>query len=285
LKESTLYVNLEPCAHKGKTPPCSNLIVTERIPRVVIGTPDPNMMVEGKGIQMMKDAGIDVTTNVLADECRELNRRFFTYHEKKRPYILLKWAQTSDGFMDTLREPGEPVGPNWISNPLSRTLVHRWRAEEQGIMAGTNTVLTDNPELTVRYYNGNSPLRIIPDRNLRIPSTYNIFNKTSKTLVFNGSKSGRSGNIEYIQIDFNENALQQIMGTLYKKQILSVMVEGGKKMIESLLHENLWDEARILIGKKEFEQGLKAPLIDREPIKTEQLLDDTIIIYRNNPIS
>jgi diaminohydroxyphosphoribosylaminopyrimidine deaminase/5-amino-6-(5-phosphoribosylamino)uracil reductase len=280
LEKSTMYVNLEPCAHMGKTPPCTDLIIEKNIPRVVVGTSDPNSIVAGKGIQKLKQAGVDVIANVLTEECRELNKRFFTYHEKKRPYIILKWAQTSDGFMDLVRKPSEPVGVNWISNSLSRKLVHKWRAEEQAILTGTNTILYDDPELTVRLWEGNSPLRIIIDRNLRIPKSANVFDNSVATIVFNEKTGKVNGKTEFFKLK-PDNSIEQILEILYTREILSVLVEGGKQIFEYLIRNKLWDEARIFIGEKNFKKGLKAPAIDTAIRDTEKILSDKLIIYRN----
>ena len=180
LEESTLYVNLEPCVHTGKTPPCTDLILAKKIPSVVIGTPDPNPLVQGKGIEKLIKSGIQVTTGIIEDACRDLNKRFFTFHKLKRPYIILKWAQTKDGFIDIKRKAGESIGVNWITSPLSRDLVHKWRSEEQGIMAGTHTVIMDNPHLNVRHWNGKNPVRIVLDRSLKIPKHFHVLdNKQS----------------------------------------------------------------------------------------------------------
>jgi len=278
--QCTLYVNLEPCTHIGKTPPCTDLIISKGIRRVVIGTSDPNPLVGGKGIERLKNNGIEVIVNILNKECCELNRRFITYFEKKRPYIILKWAQTKDKFIDLNRKPGEPVGVNWISNPLSRTIVHLWRSEEQAIMVGTNTVIFDNPQLNVRHWQGRNPIRIILDRTLRIPITSNVLDNSSSTLIFNEKKNERKENTEYCKIEFGKEMFNQIFNELYNRQIQSVLVEGGKKLLESLIVQNLWDEARVLVGDKYFEKGYPAPNF---PVKEEEVLEilnDRLFYYR-----
>lgn len=280
LRKSTLYVNLEPCSHMGKTPPCSDLIIGKKIPRVVIGTIDPNSLVSGKGISKLANSQVTVKSGIHEKECRELNKRFFTFHEKNRPYVILKWAQTTDGYIDKIRKSGEDIGVNWISNPISRTLVHKWRAEEQAIMAGTNTIITDNPKLNVRYWKGSSPIRIILDQNLRIPQSANIYDKSSYTLIFNSRKSERIDNIEFIRIDFKKDVLPEILSQLYTRDIISVLVEGGKELLESLIKENLWDEARVFIGDKNFTSGLEAPQINK-PYRTDYLIKDEIRYYTN----
>jgi diaminohydroxyphosphoribosylaminopyrimidine deaminase/5-amino-6-(5-phosphoribosylamino)uracil reductase len=281
LKKSTLYVNLEPCSHVGKTPPCSNFIIENNIPRVVIGSIDPNSVVSGKGIEKLRNSGIDVTVGILENECKSLNRRFFTFHTLHRPYIILKWAQTKDGFMDKIREPNEPIGVNWISNRLSRILVHKWRAQEQGILVGTKTVLQDNPKLNVRYWEGPSPIRIILDRNLRIHKDASVLDNTSSTLVLNVMKNEKLKNTEYCKIGFNANNLNAVLGELYKRQILSVIVEGGKETLESFLEQDLWDEARVFIGDKYFGKGISAPVINQKPEKYK-ILNDGLYFYKNN---
>lgn len=280
LKKSTLYVNLEPCAHQGKTPPCSDLIIESGIPRVVIGTSDSNSLVAGKGIEKLRKAGIDVRVGVLEPECLALNRRFFTYHEKKRPYIILKWAQTQDGFLDVIRQPGDPIGVNWITNPLSRLLVHRWRSQEQAIMVGSNTVLFDNPQLNVRYWEGRDPIRVLIDRKLRIPSDAHIFNYAVPTIVFNLQQTRLDKNLQYIQIRQNEDLLKQVFDHLYQRNIASVFVEGGSKLLNELLLKGYWDEARVLTGLKTFGRGVEAPKILLSPSHRESLLDDRLTVYR-----
>jgi len=232
LAESTLYVSLEPvslepCAHFGKTPPCSDLIIESRIPKVVIGTIDPFAEVAGKGIERMKNAGIEVEIGVLEKESRSLNRRFFTFHEKKRPYIILKWAQTLDGFIDTDRT--EKKHPTWITNDLSKRLVHKQRSEESAILIGTNTAEFDNPALTVREWTGNQPVRMVIDRLGRLDPGLHIFDGKTLTWVFTTLKKPDSENLKYITLDFDQNILPQMMAELYRREILSVIVEGGSK--------------------------------------------------------
>jgi diaminohydroxyphosphoribosylaminopyrimidine deaminase/5-amino-6-(5-phosphoribosylamino)uracil reductase len=280
LQNSTLYVNLEPCSHLGKTPPCSDFINENNIPRVVIGTIDPNSFVSGKGIEKLRNHRVDVLVGILEKECRSLNRRFFTFHTQKRPYIILKWAQTRDGFIDKIRKPNEPIGINWISNQLSRVLVHKWRTQEQGLLVGTNTVLQDNPKLNVRYWEGRSPLRIILDRDLRIPKTAFVLDNTSPTLVLNEFKSEKNKKTEFCKLEFCNNELDLLVEELYNRQLLSVIVEGGKEVLESFIHQNLWDEARVFIGDKSFGNGIKAPLLTIKP-EEYKILNDRLLIYNN----
>jgi diaminohydroxyphosphoribosylaminopyrimidine deaminase/5-amino-6-(5-phosphoribosylamino)uracil reductase len=280
LKDSILYVNLEPCAHTGKTPPCTGLILRKGIPRVVIGTSDPNSLVAGKGIAHLKEHGVHVEQNILAEKCFEINRRFFTYHRKKRPYIILKWAQTTDGYIDTLRKAGEPIGVNWISNSLSQMLVHKWRAEEQAILIGTNTVLTDNPQLTVRHWTGKNPVRVIPDRKLRLPRSAVIFSGAAPTLIINGIKADRAGSTEWIKMELKRNDPEPVLAYLYDQEIQSLIIEGGKTILENFIENNLWDEARIFIGNKIFEEGVKAPDIKSKKMVEEKIRSDRLLIFR-----
>lgn len=282
LSESTLYVNLEPCSHTGKTPPCSDLIVKHKIKAVVIGSVDPNSLVAGKGIEKLRTAGIHVTNNILVDECAELNKRFFTFHKEKRPFIILKWAQSRDGYIDIKRTAGTPIGPNWISNPLSRMLVHKWRAVEKGIMVGTDTVVYDNPGLDTRYWPGNSPLRIIMDRQGRIPSDSKVFNGKVQTLVFCEEIPPDKENISHVKIDFNKNVLEQVLTHLYKENIQSILVEGGAKLLQSFINSNLWDEARVFKGQNDFKDGIPAPELNASTKSFKQILDDSLIIYSNH---
>ncbi|MBN2668878.1 MAG: bifunctional diaminohydroxyphosphoribosylaminopyrimidine deaminase/5-amino-6-(5-phosphoribosylamino)uracil reductase RibD [Bacteroidales bacterium] len=277
LTQSTLYVNLEPCAHVGRTPACSTLIIQKKIPRVVIGCVDPFEKVAGKGIDMLKAAGVEVVVGVLEKESQWLNRCFFTFHQKKRPYIILKWAQTIDGFIDIDRTDAS-VEPAWITNELSRALVHKWRTEEPAIMVGTQTALKDNPQLNVRAWSGKEPLRITVDRDLRIPRSYHLYDDSQATLIFS-NEIGQSGkNTEWVKLDNAQDINRQIFTTLYQKEIQSVIVEGGKEVLESLIAQNLWDEARVFIGPKTFKKGVKAPIIDAKLLRKEWL-NDTELSY------
>ncbi len=281
LKESTLYVNLEPCVHTGKTPPCTDMILEKKIPSVVIGTPDPNQLVNGRGIERLIKHGVNVKTGILEKECQSLNKRFFTFHKAKRPYIILKWAQTGDGFIDIIREPDEPIGVNWISNPLSRSLVHKWRSSEMGVMVGTNTIIHDNPALSVRYWNGRNPIRIIPDRTLRVPDNYKIRDNTQNTLIFNTKRNDREGLTEFVKLDGSDWSIISIFEQLYHREILSVFVEGGRALLNYLIGNDLWDEARVFIGDKLFTTGIKAPEIECLPAFQKSVLTDKILVYKN----
>ena len=281
LKESTIYVSLEPCSHFGKTPPCCNLIIENEIPNVVIGTVDPNIKVAGKGIKKLIEAGANVTVGVLEKECNELNKRFFTFHEKKRPYVILKWAESQDGFIAPLTKSDQK--PVWITNEFSRQLVHKWRSEEQAILVGTQTVIDDNPKLDVRDWEGNNPIRIVLDQNNRIPKDSAVFNNQARTIIFSKSiASNPAENSNFEVINFGENIAQQIVQILYKHQIQSVIIEGGRQTLQTFIDENLWDEARIFIGNNCFESGTKAPVTTLENFKKHAIGNDTLLIYRNN---
>jgi len=281
LEKATLYVNLEPCAHHGKTPPCSDLIVRKKIPRVVIGCVDSFAKVAGKGIEKLKKGGCEVMLGVLEKESRWLNRRFFTFHEKKRPYIILKWAETKDGFIDKKRNSEETVEQNWITNQISKKLVHKWRTEEAAFMVGRETVKKDNPQLTVRDWTGRNPVRIVLDQHLKLSTGLKIFDDQAKTLIFNAKKEEIKNNLHYLKIDYTKEVLPQVLQRLYELEIQSVVVEGGEKLLTSFIEADLWDEARIFIGNKYFKQGVKAPEFNFIP-EEEIWLEDTLlkIYYR-----
>lgn len=279
LVHSTLFVSLEPCAHFGKTPPCSDLIIESRIPRVVIGTVDPFATVAGKGIERMRKAGIEVEVGVLETKCREINRRFFTFHEKKRPYILLKWAQTLDGFIDTDRT--ETQHPTWITNALSKRLVHKQRSEESAILIGTNTAEFDNPALTVREWVGNQPIRMVIDRTGRLDVNLHIFDGKVLTWIFTGIEKPDSENLKFITLNFDQNILPQLLSWLYQRDILSLIVEGGGELLNSFLEMDLWDEAFVYTGNQFFGKGVAAPKISGETIAFEKLDDCKLHVLRH----
>ncbi len=281
LKDSVLYVTLEPCAHYGITPPCSNLIIEKQIPKVVVGTVDPFFEVAGKGIERMKNAGIDVQVGMLEKECREINRRFFTFHEKKRPYIFLKWAQTTDGFIDIDRSADQYGQPVWITGEMALKRVHQMRAKEDAIMVGTKTAIKDNPTLTVRYVPGRNPIRVVLDNQLRLAKNLNIFNALAPTLIFNSLKNEKVGNLTFIKINFDEEVPLQIMNELYQQNIQSVIIEGGKQLLDSFIDANLWDEAFVFVGDKKFLSGIAAPQSPEQLVHFEKLGKDELYIYRN----
>jgi diaminohydroxyphosphoribosylaminopyrimidine deaminase / 5-amino-6-(5-phosphoribosylamino)uracil reductase len=261
LSESVLYVSLEPCSHFGKTPPCTDLILETHIPTIVIGTTDTSMNVAGNGIKKMTESGRQVITGVLQEECRRLNRRFFTFHEKKRPYITLKWARSKDGFIDAVRNAGSPVEPRWISGKPERVLVHKWRSEEQAILVGAGTVRNDNPLLNVRYWSGADPLRLILS-NSGETGKYLALNETNGTvIVFTGTEREKPGNNVRVKLVEETPASVQIADYLYKQGIQSLLIEGGAKVLDHFIETGLWDEARIFTGRVDFKNGIKAPEI------------------------
>jgi diaminohydroxyphosphoribosylaminopyrimidine deaminase/5-amino-6-(5-phosphoribosylamino)uracil reductase len=262
LKESTMYVSLEPCSHYGKTPPCAQLIIDNQIPRVAVASLDPYPAVSGRGIKMLQAAGIDVVTGVLGQEARMLNREFFTVQTQDRPYIYLKWAQTQDGFIDKLRHENECPQPTPISNDFCRMLVHKKRAEAGAIMIGTNTAVNDNPSLTTRYWYGQSPVRVVLDRQGRIPHDYNIFNGKAETIVFTEHTESAVEKAEFIRVKFDEKLFENIFTVLKRRKINSILVEGGKKLLQSLIDKELWDEAYIEVSGIFLGDGVGAPAID-----------------------
>ncbi len=284
LKESTLYVNLEPCAHYGKTPPCSLLIKQKQLKRVVIGCKDSSSQVAGKGIKMLKDSGIEVVTGVLEKESRELNRRFFTFQEDKRPYIILKWAQTEDGFIDYNRKAVRDGRPTWITNKQSLRLVHTWRSKEPSILVGSVTALKDNPSLTVRSWSGKNPLRMVLDRKNCLPHHLALFDGTVPTLLFTSAPVKDQRPIEQIVIDNSSDPIDTIMKVLFEKELHSIIVEGGTKLLQTFIDKKLWDEARVFKGKKWFIDGVRAPEISVKPVVQEQLGSSELLIYRNKGI-
>lgn len=281
LKRSTIYVSLEPCSHFGKTPPCCDLIIENKIPNVVVGTVDSNVKVAGNGIKKLIEAGAKVTVGILEAECKELNKRFFTFHEKKRPYVILKWAETQDGFIAPLTKLDQK--PVWITNEFSRQLVHKWRSEEQAILVGTQTVIDDNPKLDVRNWTGNNPIRIVLDQNNRIPKESHIYDNQVKTIIFSDiPKAINKENTTFEIIDFKQNLAEQILNVLYKHQIQSVIIEGGSRTLQTFIDENLWDETRVFIGNHNFETGIKAPILALKNIKKQAVGNDILLISRNN---
>ena len=283
LSKATIYVSLEPCSHFGKTPPCSDLIIEHKIPHVVVGTVDPNEKVAGNGIKKLIAAGINVTVGVLEKECYELNKRFFTFHQKKRPYIILKWAESQDGFLSPEKQENPERKPIWITNPYSRQLVHKWRSEEQAILVGTQTVIDDNPKLNTRNWSGNNPVRVILDQHNRISKESFVFDDSVKTIVFTKSETGFSAeNTTFTVIDFSSSILPQILAVLHQNQIQSVIIEGGAQTLQSFIDQNIWDEARIFIGKAIFKNGTKAPLIQKENLTKINILSDQLLNIRNH---
>ncbi|PJJ62557.1 bifunctional diaminohydroxyphosphoribosylaminopyrimidine deaminase/5-amino-6-(5-phosphoribosylamino)uracil reductase RibD [Chryseobacterium geocarposphaerae] len=275
IPESTIYVSLEPCAHYGKTPPCALKIKELGFKKVVIGAMDSHDKVNGKGKKIIQDAGIEVVSGILENECIELNKRFFTYHEKKRPYIILKWAESGDGFLD------KDFKPTSISNTLVNQFVHQLRANEHAILVGTQTALNDNPSLTVRNVKGVNPVRILIDFNLKVPHDFSIYNNQAKTLIFNSIKEENKENIHFIRIE-KENFPHDLMSSLYKEQIQSVIIEGGRFTLQQFIDENLWDEAIVIKNEDlKLENGTKAPTLSNiKPCKTEYFRGNTIEFFQ-----
>ena len=281
LSKSTIYVSLEPCSHFGKTPPCADLIVTYGIPNVVIGTTDPNVKVAGNGIKKLLEAGKNVIVGVLEEECQELNKRFFTFHQKKRPFIVLKWAESSNGFISP--EIKLEQKPFWITNEFSRQLVHKWRSEEQAILVGTQTVIDDNPSLTVRDWAGENPIRIVIDRNNKISKESHIFDNQARTIILTATElPSEKENIVFEQIDFNTNSTEQIVALLYENQIQSIIIEGGRRTLQAFIDANLWDEARVFHGDCYIENGTKAPILNAIKSSKLTIKKDTLLIFRNH---
>lgn len=280
LKQSTLYVSLEPCAHTGKTPPCVDLIIEKNIPYVVVACLDENPLVKGKGIQKLILNGADVKVGVLEKEAQFLNRRFFTSVTKNRPYIILKWAQSEDGFIDHNRD--EKDGRAIISSPESHLLVHRWRSEEAAIMVGTNTVIADDPQLTVRLTEGRNPVRVSFDRQLRIPSTAKILDGSAPTIIFTEGAHYYTDRAEFIPINFSANPIEQAMSVLHEKKLQSVIVEGGAAVLNKFLEHNLWDEARVFVAKKNFTRGIKAPEMKCDFTNEESVGPDKLFYFYNS---
>jgi diaminohydroxyphosphoribosylaminopyrimidine deaminase/5-amino-6-(5-phosphoribosylamino)uracil reductase len=273
IPQSVLYVSLEPCAHHGKTPPCADLIIRHNISKVVIGCRDPFTEVDGKGIEKLKAAGIDVELSVLETECKELNKRFLTFHTQHRPYIILKWAQTADSKISS-----GTAKRLFISNEYSNRLVHKWRSEEAAILIGTNTALYDDPELTTRLWDGHSPIRLVIDMDLSLSSSLKIFNQQARTIVFNTIKHEESDSLLYYHVTKDVSLVHQIVHALYQMNIQSVIVEGGARVIQSFIDEQMWDEARVITSTKLIAgNGLPAPQLGySQLLSTLSLSDDTI---------
>lgn len=279
INQSTLYVSLEPCAHFGKTPPCANLIVSKNIPKVVIGIKDPFARVNGRGIEILEENNIEVSTGILEKECRELNRRFFCFHQNKRPYIILKWAQTQNGKIDD-----DKADRLRITHAGTNRMVHRWRSEEAAIMVGTSTAGKDDPQLTNRLWFGKSPIRMIIDKNLNLPHTLHLFDGAVKTVIFNSSREEELDNCSYRKIVAAGNWLPQIMDFCHRENIQSIMIEGGARLLQSCLDTGLWDEARVLTNPTLFVQGgINAPqLKNGRLISFEQSDKDLVHTFQNN---
>lgn len=283
LKDSSLYVSLEPCSHYGKTPPCADMIVSEGIKRVVVGTVDTSEKVSGNGIRILKESGCEVVTGVAEDECRWLNRRFFTFHEKKRPYIILKWAQSADGFLDMERSGGSESRPQWITGNAERMLVHRWRAAEQSILTGAGTVRADNPRLNVREWNGKDPVRLVLSRSGNLDSKSNMFQAPGTNIVFTHNPQADIQGAVMIRLNDEKNSAVQVADYLYSSKIQSVIVEGGAQVLNHFIETGMWDEARIFRGKDFYKRGPEAPEISGKRIKRVLFSKSSLEIIINAP--
>ena len=293
LKKATIYVSLEPCSHYGKTPPCSDLIIASGIKKVVIGTMDPFVKVAGRGIKKLFEAGCEVTLGGLEAECEELNKRFFTFHQLKRPYIILKWAQSEDGFIAPLPpEINSKRKPIWITNNYSKQLVHKWRSEEQAILVGTNTAVADNPKLNTRLWNGPNPVRIVIDQHLRITKDSALFDGSIKTILICGNTKVnldsiqlRQSNCELLVFetnDFEKEIAEQICQILYRQELQSVIIEGGTKTLQTFIEAGLWDEARVFTGRVQFKKGVEAPKLMGTLKSEEMIAGDQLKIYTHD---
>jgi len=279
IPSSTMYVSLEPCAHWGKTPPCADLIIQKQIPKVIVGCRDPFKEVDGKGIEKLLNAGVEVIIGILENECKYLNKRFFTFYTKHRPYILLKWAQTADG-----KIAAHSADRLFITNAITNKLVHKWRSEEAGILVGTKTALLDDPALDNRLWTGPSPLRLVVDMDLSLPTGLRLFNHDHKTIVFNTVKHEEDGNILYYQVTEDVNLMHQILNACQQNRILSIMVEGGAKLLQSFIDEARWDEARVITNETLFVgEGLPAPRLTHNHFSgSEKILTDRIDYFLND---
>lgn len=277
IADSIMYVSLEPCAHHGKTPPCADLLIVNNIKHVVVGSGDPNPLVAGRGIAKLRDAGIEVTEHVLQKECDFLNRRFMMAHTQHRPYIILKWAQSADGFF----APDE-ARQRWLTNEYSKKLVHRWRTEEDAILVGTRTALIDDPQLTARLWDGHNPLRILLDLDLKVPAESRIFDEEAMTLVYNSIKEGLESGTVYVKVNREENIPQQIAADLHHRKIQSVIIEGGAYTLNRFIAIGLWDEARVFTSPAMMSSGLRAPYVDGLIMGEQKIFDDALCIKTNN---
>lgn len=291
LKEATIYVTLEPCSHHGKTPPCADLLIKHQFKHVVIGCKDSNSLVAGKGIERLRKAGITVIVGVLENECRKHHKRFFTFQEKKRPYIVLKWAETQNSFIAPLNKNTQ--APVWISNQYSQQLAHKLRAKEHAILVGTNTVVSDNPKLNVRSWTGENPVRIVLDKSLRISEKSHVLDNSIKTIILCDSESlslnaGKLSkhatfhNLVFEPIHFSDDIGQEICNVVQKHGIQSLIIEGGTKTLQTFIDSNLWDEAKVFIGHKTFEDGVKAPTLGGRKMHEENIKNDILITYIND---
>jgi diaminohydroxyphosphoribosylaminopyrimidine deaminase/5-amino-6-(5-phosphoribosylamino)uracil reductase len=275
LAGSTVVVNLEPCSHHGKTPPCADLLIEHKVGKVVIANADSNPLVSGKGVAKLRSAGIEVVTGVLEKEGRDLNRRFFTMIEKKRPFIILKWAQTANGLIS-----GSATDPRWISNTLSRQLVHKWRSEEDCVLVGYRTALTDNPRLDVREWSGRNPIRLVIDKELTLPRTLHLLDGSQRTIIFNTQRDEETENLSLVRLKPN-NFLNDLLYHLVDKGLQSVIVEGGQATLNMFIQSGLWDEARVFESSSSYASGLAAPVFEGVLTSQSSFQNDTLRVFQN----
>ncbi len=275
IAQATLYVNLEPCVHYGKTPPCVEAILEAGIRHVYVGTLDPCDLVCGRGVETLERSGCQVHTGLLAEACRNVNRRFFTFHEKKRPYVLLKWAESADGFIGRV---GQRTS---LSGSIAQVLMHRWRSEEAAILVGTNTARIDNPQLTVRHWPGPQPLRLVIDRKATLPRDLHLFDGTAPTWIFSELADEHEQQVQHVSVRFDDNLGKNILEELFRRKVLSVMIEGGKKLLQHFIDMGLWDEARIIRSRTPLGKGLPAPVLHGCPVQRFDLHTDEVFIYLN----
>jgi diaminohydroxyphosphoribosylaminopyrimidine deaminase/5-amino-6-(5-phosphoribosylamino)uracil reductase len=282
LKTSTIYVNLEPCSHFGKTPPCADFIISNAIPRVVIGTMDTSEKISGQGIAKLRDAGCEVITGVVEEECRRLNKRFFTFHEKKRPYITLKWAQSADGYIDIKRSEDHKAGPNWITGKPERVLVHKWRASEQAILVGAGTVRADDPRLNVREWKGTPPLRMVLSSSGLINERSAVYETDGPVVIFTHNADRNIDNTIIVKLKKEISSSLQIADYLFSSGIQSLFIEGGAKVLNHFISTGFWDEARIFTGGKYFREGIKAPQVYGSLLSRTVYSGSILETYLNN---
>jgi diaminohydroxyphosphoribosylaminopyrimidine deaminase/5-amino-6-(5-phosphoribosylamino)uracil reductase len=282
LASSTIYVNLEPCSHFGKTPPCADLIISHKIPEVVVGTMDTSDKVSGKGLSKLREAGCKVIMGVAEDQCRKINKRFFTFHEKRRPYIILKWAQSADGFIDIKRGKNARIGPHWIIGKSERILTHKWRTAEQAILVGAETVRTDNPLLNVREWKGNNPVRLILSGSGIIPEELAMNKLIGSQVIFSfyPEKINLPGSV-VVKLNNHESSAAQILDYLFRWGIQSLFIEGGARVLNHFISLGLWDEARIFYGDQIYKDGVKAPEIDGKLFLKTKFSKSTLEILMN----
>lgn len=279
LPYSTMYVTLEPCAHFGKTPPCANLVVKNQIKRVFIGTLDPNPKVAGRGVKILEEAGVEVQIGLEEEKCKHLMRRFLTFHQKQRPYIILKWAETSNGYFAPASSEQK-----WISNGIAKKLSHRWRTEEAAILVGTNTAYIDNPQLTNRFWAGTNPLRLVIDQHLRLNQNLHLFDQSHPTIVYTSQKKEAKKNLSYQVLKFSNTIPLQILQHLYHSKINSLIVEGGKTLLQSFIELGLWDEARVFIGQNPWAEGIKAPKLPFTSNSSTESIGDNLLNIHFSPL-